>query len=74
MSVSKCVLLAISAATLAVSSPLQNYNANSEAAHVVSRAGPIFYSGPWQNFPGADTWLSYEQLVRLTYPLFLFPC
>ncbi|KAK7750285.1 hypothetical protein SLS62_007802 [Diatrype stigma] len=68
MSVSKSILLAISAAALAAASPLKNYDANSEAAHVVSRAGPVFYSGPWQNFPGADTWLSYEQLLEINRP------
>lgn len=66
MAIFKSILLAISAATLAASSPVGNYNINDKTTHV-ARAGPILYSGPWQSFPGADTWLSYDALVRYPY-------
>ncbi len=59
----KSIFLAVAAATLAVSSPVrQPHKTDNGTVHI--RSGPIFYTGPWQNFPSADTWLTYDELVR----------
>lgn len=65
-SLKSSLLAIVASASLAVATPVPNEPAlpNNATDTVITFSGPNFYSGPWYNFPGMETWLSYDELVR----------
>ncbi len=66
MSSLKSVIFAIAAAVpLAFASPIPGEANNS--TDVTIQSAPVWYSGPWYNFPAMDTWKTFDQLVSILH-------
>ena len=55
MALFKSFILALSAVTAVTAAPVLETRENAEAP---------MYSGTWDQFPGNETWLAFEDLVR----------
>ena len=55
MALLKSFILALSAVTAVTAAPILETRENTEAP---------MYSGTWDQFPGNETWLAFEDLVR----------
>lgn len=63
-SIKSLVLSLVASAPLVLASPVPNHESKN-ATDVTILSGPIWYSGPWYNYPAMDTWKSFDELVSI---------
>lgn len=70
----KLVALLASSFPIALAAPTPSTanaaNLEGRAAELSSDA-PAFYSGPWNNFPAINTWLSFDDMLNANKPSIL---